>query len=75
MRTRADIEKEIPHIDRLMRPELSDVVTHAETLVIGTKTATREELEPLLRPGQRIVDLVRIFDERVSDDTYQGICW
>jgi len=69
------IEKEIPHIDRLMRPELADVVAHAETLVIGTKTATREQLEPLLRPGQRIVDLVRIFDERVSDDTYQGICW
>jgi hypothetical protein len=44
-------------------------------VVIGTKTATREQLEPLLKPKQKIVDLVRLFDERVSDDTYHGICW
>jgi len=69
------IEKEIPHIDRLMRTDLAEVVAHAETLVIGTKTANREQLDPLLRPDLKIVDLVRIWDGRVSDEKYQGICW
>jgi hypothetical protein len=28
-----------------------------------------------LRKDQRIIDLVRLFDEQTSNENYQGICW
>ncbi len=68
------IEREIPHIDRLLSTSLAEVCGHAEVLVVGTGTATRAEIEPLLREDHFIYDLTRLWS-RSSGHGYEGICW
>src|SRR5919112_1137301 len=69
------IEREIPHISQLMRASIKEVVENADVLIIGNKAEELREIEGRLRKGQTVIDLVRIFGERTSDENYQGICW
>ena len=69
------IEREIPHISQLMRSSLGEVLEHSDVLIIGNKASEFREIETQLREGQMIIDLVRLFGERTSDGSYQGICW
>jgi GDP-mannose 6-dehydrogenase len=69
------IEREIPHISQLMRGSINEVVEAADVLLIGNKAEEFRALEQLKRADQTIIDLVRLFDGRTSDETYQGICW
>jgi GDP-mannose 6-dehydrogenase len=64
----------IPHIFRLMVDSLDEVLEFAETLVIGNGAQEFEAVPGRLRPGQVVVDLVRITGER-SGGSYDGICW
>jgi GDP-mannose 6-dehydrogenase len=64
----------IPHISRLMVDSIEQVLEFAETLVIGNGAEEFRQALGRLRPDQQIVDLVRLSD-RVSDGTYDGICW
>ena len=59
---RAYIEREIPHIWSLMRDSLTDVLTHAETLVIGHKVEEYRLVETLPQNGRVVIDLVRLFE-------------
>jgi GDP-mannose 6-dehydrogenase len=68
------IEKEIPHIARLMRGSIDEVLNSSDTIVIGNKSEEFRQIESRLRPDQTIIDLVRLFD-RASSNGYQGICW
>ena len=34
-----------------------------------------QEIEPKLQKEQEVVDLVRIFGKRTSDENYRGIYW
>ena len=73
---RAYVERQIPHIWSLMRASVSDVISHAEVIVIGNRLEEYRQVEALRRDGQIVIDLVRLFDNRTSDDgTHQGICW
>jgi GDP-mannose 6-dehydrogenase len=69
------IEREIPHISNLMANEIDEVLNHAEVILIGNSAKEFQEIEPKLRKEQMVVDLVRIFGKRTSDENYQGICW
>ncbi|MGI8733627.1 MAG: nucleotide sugar dehydrogenase [Pyrinomonadaceae bacterium] len=69
------IEREIPHISQLMRSSVSEVLTTSDVIVIGNKAAEFLEIEGQLRSDQVVIDLVRLFNGRVSDENYQGICW
>lgn len=71
---KAYIEEEIPHIAKLMRGSIDEVLEAANTIVIGNRSEEFREIESRLRPGQTLIDLVRLFD-RTSGDGYQGICW
>jgi GDP-mannose 6-dehydrogenase len=68
------IEHEIPHIARLMRGSIEEVLGAADTIVIGNKSEEFRQIESRLRPDQTVIDLVRLFD-RQSSNGYQGICW
>lgn len=68
------IEREIPHIAKLMRGSIDEVLNASDTIVIGNKSEEFRQIESLLRPDQTVIDLVRLFDRR-SDNGYQGICW
>ena len=39
------------------------------------KVDFRTAVQPLLKDGQVVIDLVRAFGSRRSDAKYQGICW
>jgi GDP-mannose 6-dehydrogenase len=42
---------------------------------IGNKSAEFRGLDTQLREDQVIIDLVRLFEGRISDSRYHGICW
>jgi GDP-mannose 6-dehydrogenase len=69
------IEREIPHISQLMRSSVAEVLTTSDIIVIGNKAEEFLEIEGQLRSDQVVIDLVRLFNGRVSDENYQGICW
>ena len=70
------IEREIPHIWSLMRPSVDEVLAASEVVVIGNGSREFRSIEPKLRPGQVVIDLVRAFGAKTSDgDGYRGICW
>jgi GDP-mannose 6-dehydrogenase len=69
------IEREIPHVSQLMRPNIEEVLEHAEVLIIGNKAEEFRDVAAKVRPGQTLIDLVRLFDDRATDGAYQGICW
>jgi GDP-mannose 6-dehydrogenase len=71
---KAYIEEEIPHIAKLMRSSIDEVLESSNTIVIGNRSEEFRQIESRLRPGQTVIDLVRLF-ERTSGDGYQGICW
>ena len=72
---RSYILDQIPHISDLMVPSIDEVLAHARTLVIGNNDPAFRAVARHPRPGQRIVDLVRIVDRRSDGNGYDGICW
>ncbi|WP_395406746.1 nucleotide sugar dehydrogenase [Pseudoduganella sp. UC29_106] len=64
----------IPHISKLMMTSMAGVLDFADTIVIGNGAAEFKDVPNMLRPGQNLVDLVRISREH-SGGAYDGICW
>ena len=71
------IEEVIPHIGSLLSADLEDVLKWAEVVIIGNKSAKKDELTKHLRQDQVVIDLVNLDKKLRSDGTcsYQGICW
>ncbi len=65
----------IPHISKLMVDNVEDVLSFADTVVIGNGAEEFRTVLTKLRPGQVVVDLVRISDTRSEPGRYDGICW
>lgn len=69
------IEREIPHISNLMRPELDEVIDASEVIIIGKREDEFRALADKMNNGRVIIDLVRLFDVEDNRKQYQGICW
>lgn len=69
------IEREIPHISKLMRAGIDGVLTDSDVIIIGNNAAEFRDVEGRLRNDQQLIDLVHLFDGRTSSENYQGICW
>ena len=65
----------MPHISELMVSSIDEVIDHAGTIVIGNDDPAFGPIAGHPRPGQRIVDLVRIVDSAQRWHGYDGICW
>jgi GDP-mannose 6-dehydrogenase len=65
----------IPHISRLMVQSVQAVLEHAQTVVIGNRDPYFEDVPSQLRDDQRLVDFVRISNQRSGNGKYDGICW
>lgn len=69
------IEREIPHISRLMRDSIEGVLEDSDVIIIGNQAKEFRRVSEVLRPDQQIIDLVRLFEGRTSSGNYEGICW
>jgi GDP-mannose 6-dehydrogenase len=67
------IMNRISHISRLMTESIDEVIDFADTIVIGNNAPEFRAVASRLRPGQVMVDLVRILP--VRGEGYDGICW
>jgi GDP-mannose 6-dehydrogenase len=65
----------IPHISNLMVESVDEVLERAETVVIGNAEREFSGILDRLRPGQVVVDLVRVAHRRSDRSRYEGICW
>jgi len=65
----------IPHISRLMVPDVNAVLQHAQTVVIGNNDPDFKEIPRQLRHDQKLIDFVRISAQRSVNGNYDGICW
>jgi GDP-mannose 6-dehydrogenase len=65
----------IPHISRLMVQSMDDVLDFAQTIVIGNGATEFKDILKRVRPGQVVVDLVRIANDCSRTGEYDGICW
>ncbi len=73
---RAYIEREIPHLERLLAPEPADALKDAGLVIVGhVSRADRPALLAALG-NQRVLDLAGIPELRAHPGiTYQGLCW
>lgn len=73
---RAYVERELPHLSRLLRGTLKETMEHAEVLVI---TSSDDEFAGALekaRPDQWVLDFVGISRKKLSmNGHYEGIAW
>jgi GDP-mannose 6-dehydrogenase len=71
------IEREIPHLDRLLGDTPEAVLQGAQTVVIGHADAQARQAIIAAAPGKRIVDLSGYADIRAAaaEFVYEGICW
>jgi GDP-mannose 6-dehydrogenase len=69
------ILNKIPHISRLMVPTIEEVLSHAQTIVIGNASPEFAEVPRRVSDGQTIIDFVRVCDSRTVLGVYEGICW
>jgi GDP-mannose 6-dehydrogenase len=65
----------IPHIANLMRESMREVLEHADVVVIGNGAQEFTQVPALMRPGQQVIDLVRVQADFGGNERYSGICW
>jgi GDP-mannose 6-dehydrogenase len=70
------IDKELPHLASVLSEDLRAVVAAAEVVVVGNASPEFDGLPGLCRPGQIVIDLVRIDSLRgCAGIDYRGIAW
>jgi len=70
------IEQVLPHISTMMSDSMEDVVQSSDVIVICHNLHDRgEQLTKLLKPNQRVIDLVKIASIKPHPGGYEGICW
>jgi GDP-mannose 6-dehydrogenase len=69
------IEKEIPHIEKLLSSSMAEVISHGEVIVVGNMDLEYAKALKHVR-DREIVDLVRVMDScSEMGENYHGIGW
>lgn len=71
---KAYIEKEIPHISRLLSTNLDEVIAFGEVIVVGHRTKEFAAALEKSAGTREIVDLARVFDT-LPKSGYEGLNW
>jgi GDP-mannose 6-dehydrogenase len=71
---KAYIEKEIPHISRLLSTDLDEVIGFGEVIVVGHRTKEFAAALEKSAGAREIVDLARVFDT-LPGKAYEGLNW
>jgi len=70
------IEKEIPHISKLMTEEIDEVIQHSDLIVIGNKAEEASYVLKHAPDDTKIYDLVRVSGSLEGlSSAYEGVCW
>jgi GDP-mannose 6-dehydrogenase len=70
------IEQHLPHIGQLLRPDVGQVIDHAEIVIVGMQDQrVLDGLQQHMRPDQRLLDLARLPDSARRLGRYEGLCW
>jgi len=69
------INRMIPHICSLMTDSLTELIEFSDLIVIGTGDAQFRKIARRLRPGQMVVDMVRMPEFQDTGSDYDGINW
>ena len=69
------INSHIPHIYKLLKEEINDVIQNSDVIVIGNKAKEFSKVIDTIPKDKIIIDLVRVDKGRTSKDNYIGICW
>ncbi|NWF90938.1 MAG: UDP-glucose/GDP-mannose dehydrogenase family protein, partial [Ignavibacteriaceae bacterium] len=65
----------LPHINELLTENLDEFLQELEVLVfVNNEKDITDEFKNRIK-NLEIVDLVRVFGEKISSNHYQGICW
>jgi len=68
------IEREIPHISRLMRDDLKEVLDNVDVIVLAKDSDDFRSVGAQLRNDQTLIDLARV-PYLGPSESYDGICW
>ncbi|WP_053990709.1 nucleotide sugar dehydrogenase [Mangrovimonas sp. TPBH4] len=69
------VNNHIPHIYKLLKENVTDVIESSDVLVIGNSAAEFSEIVPTIPSNKIVIDLVRVDKNKTSKDNYIGICW
>jgi GDP-mannose 6-dehydrogenase len=69
------IEKEIPHISRLICGSVDELMKSSDVIVVGNRSPEFADVTARARKDQTILDLVRIVETAPQSNGYYGICW
>lgn len=69
------IDREIPHLDRLLQESAADALACAQVIVVGHADAEVRALIAAQAEGRTLIDLSGYADLRRAGAAYEGICW
>ena len=70
------INKQIPHLSSLLCETIDEVIDGSDVIVVGNAAPEFSDALKRTRPGQLIIDLVRVKADREQiPGRYEGICW
>ena len=71
------IEEVIPHIGSVLTADLESIMRGAEVVILGNKSANRDQVLRYLKPEHIVIDLVHLDAPRRLQGAwkYDGICW
>lgn len=73
---RSFVEKHLPHIGKMLRPDIEGVIDESEVLVVGlADTTVYEALASRSRADQVVLDLVNLPNRAAIQATVEGLCW
>lgn len=68
-RNREYIEQVLPHIHKVLRTDLENIVKEADVIIVGKKFNHLEKIQSLLREDQLVLDLIKSGDWRPARHT------
>jgi GDP-mannose 6-dehydrogenase len=70
------INTQIPHLSSLLTENIDDVLNTSDVIVVGNAAPEFSDALTRTRPGQIVLDLVRVKTDRSRIPAeYRGICW
>jgi GDP-mannose 6-dehydrogenase len=72
---KAYIEKEIPHVSRLLSTDLAEVTAFADVIVVGHRSPEFVAEVRAVASKKVVIDLARVFDTPPDDPNYVGFNW